>query len=74
MYEKEKELWVKFACAALSGCVANLAERVDKWNGSDLVSPEDMLDEEDVLAEDCAFAAQYADKMVDLFYDKFKDC
>lgn len=70
---EEKELWVKFACAALANSVATLEDRVDKWN-SRCKDVDDWADEEDQIDDDCSYAAQYADKMVSLFYDKFKNC
>lgn len=72
MYKEEKELWVKFACAALANCAATVEKRTNDWNRGTAV--EDWLDEEDFIEDDCSYAAQYADKMVALFYDKFKDC
>ena len=57
MYKEEKELWVKFASAALCGFTAIDCIR----------------DHDDVIA-DCQQAAEYADVMVSLFYDKFRDC
>lgn len=74
MFKEEKELWVKFACAALANCVSTLQDRVNKYNEPDFVGPDDMIDEEDVIRDDCNYAYQYADKMLSLFYDKFKDC
>ena len=73
MYKEEKELWVKFACAALAGCIVTLEERISAWNAGS-VCPDDEIDEEDLIQDDCKYAAQYADRMVALYYDKFKDC
>lgn len=73
MYKEEKELWVKFACAALTNCVSTLEGRIDDWNAK-CKDPGDWVDEEDQIAEDCSSAAQYADEMVSMFYDKFKGC
>lgn len=73
MYKEEKELWVKFACAALANSVSTLEDRIDNLNAR-CAHTEDWTDEEDQIAEDCSYAAQYADNMLSLFYDKFKDC
>lgn len=73
MFEEEKKLWVKFACSALNGCVSTMERRIDEFNKT-VESPEDWIEEYDVIQEDCDFAAAYADKMVSIFQDKFKDC
>ena len=52
MYKEEKELWVKFACAALSGAAV----------------------EEIYNRKTCEAAADFADTMMELFYDKFENC
>lgn len=54
MYKEEKELWVKFACAAIAGQTA--------------------IDCIHDVEDECETAAEYADRMVALYYDKFKDC
>ena len=72
MFKEEKELWVKFACAALSGCACSVEYRTNTSNSG--VAPELWIDEEDMIDDDCKFAAEYADKMLDLFKDKFRGC
>jgi len=55
MYKEEKELWVKFACAALSAIVSDGAYDND-------------------FESDCDIAAEYADRMLHIFKDKFEKC
>lgn len=69
MYKEEKELWVKFACAALSGCASDVAGRY-----LDMYAEADEIAEEDVIEDDCRFAYAYADRMLDLFKEKFEGC
>ena len=69
MYKEEKELWVKFACAALAGCASSVAQRY-----LELYADSDEVDEIDVIDDDCRFACQYADEMVLQFKDKFRGC
>ena len=73
MFEEEKKLWVKFACAALAGSVNTLEERIDDWNDN-VDDPKDQVEEEDQIKEDCTFAAQYADRMLALYHEKFFNC
>lgn len=73
MFEEEKKLWTRFAAAALTGCVATLEDRIDDWNDA-VDDPQDMVDEDEQIKEDCEYAAQYADRMVALFNDKFENC
>ena len=57
MRTKDKELWVRFACAALSSLDGGLfiPQRIDE------------------IREECASAAAYADEMCRLVQEKFKD-
>lgn len=70
MYKEEKELWVKFACAAIAGGATTIDERTDSSNDGSQIC----IEPEDLITIDCEYAAVYADEMLEQYKEKFKDC
>ena len=72
MYKEEKEIWLQAFCAAISGAAQTVGARYMAQPKVD--NPEDMITEDDIIEDDCAQAAAYADECLHLFYDKFRGC
>lgn len=73
MYELEIRIWLKAACSAIAGCASSVEKRTDEFNAA-IKDLGDMVDEDDIIKDDCGYAAKYADGILKEFQEKFKGC